>query len=187
MVSDLNGGMRLPRPHLCPLEVWNLIEKCWCSDPDERPSFKELKTFLYQQYLIQTEKNKASAEADDKNKTPSTNYQTCYEGMLNNQTMQNQFNAICEYNLNYLSVLEEKEMGSPGDNVKEENSLSYLCPKRHSTQHTEFVELDEGETMSSEYVIKVDDSFSYFTPNEFDENIDKLIYENNLTEMNQKT
>ena len=73
------------------------------------------------------------------------------------------------------------------NNMKEENSLLYLSPKRHCTQHTEFVELDEGETMSSEYVIKVDDSLSYFTPNEFDENIDKLIYENNLTEMNQKT
>ena len=179
--------MRLPRPHLCPLEIWNLIEKCWYSDPDERPSFKELKTFLHHQYSIQIKKNKAREKADDKNKTPSTNYQTCYEGMLNNQTMQNQFNAICEYNLNYLSVLEEKEMGTPGDNMKEENSLLYLSPKRHCTQHTEFVELDEGKTMSSEYVIKVDDSLSYFTPNELDENIDELIYENNLTEMNQKT
>ena len=179
--------MRLPRPHLCPLEVWNLIEKCWYSDPDERPSFKELKTFLYQQYSIQIEKSKARAEADDKNKTPSTNYQTCYEGMLNNQSMQNQFNAICEYNLNYLSVLEEKEMGSPEDNVREENSLLYLSPKRQYKQHTESIEIDEDETMSSEYVEKVDDSLSYFTPNEFDEKIDQLINENDLTEMNQKT
>ena len=179
--------MRLPRPHQCPLEVWNLIEKCWYSDPNERPSFKELKTFLYQQYSIQTEKRIVREEADGKNKTPSTNYQTCYEAMLNNQSMQNQFNAICEYNLNYLSVLEEKEMGSPGDNMKEENSLSYLSPKRHCNQHTESIEMDEEETMSSEYVEKVDDSLSYFTPNEFDERMDKLINENNLTEMNEKT
>ena len=157
LLSGLNGGMRLPCPHLCPLEIWSLIEKCWCSDPGERPSFKELKTFLYQQYLIQTEKNKAREEADDKNTTPSTNYQTCYEGMLNNQSMQNQFNAICEYNLNYLSVLEEKEMGSPGDNMKEENSLSYLTPKRHCNQHTESIEIDEDEMMLSDDVEKVGD------------------------------
>ena len=47
--------------------------------------------------------------------------------------------------------------------------------------------MDEEETMSSEYVEKVDDSLSYFTPNEFDERMDKLINENNLTEMNEKT
>ena len=32
LTGDLIEGMRLPRPHLCPLEIWNLIEKCWLSD-----------------------------------------------------------------------------------------------------------------------------------------------------------
>ena len=143
---ELIEGMRLPRPHLCPLEVWTSIEKCWNSDPDERPSFKELKTFLYQQYSSQQDSNKETKPANSGVQTPSDHCKTCYIGLMNNQSMLTQYNAICEYNLNYLTVLEEKEMGSGEIKKQKDKSLLYLSPIRlcqsapESIDKTEFDE-----------------------------------------------
>ena len=131
---NLIGGMRLPKPNLCPLEIWNVIDKCWNSDPDERPSFKELKSFLLEQYSFQNKKDKAREDSDGSTElTTESSYKTCYETLLDNQSNVTQFNAICELNLNYLSALEEKEMGLSEAETKDANSLLYLTPIQKTT------------------------------------------------------
>lgn len=35
-------GYRLSKPENCPDNVWNVVEQCWKSDPDERPSFRSI-------------------------------------------------------------------------------------------------------------------------------------------------
>ena len=47
-------GKRPPKPDekQCPLEIWKLIEKCWCEDPSERPL---LGPILYRLKKIQNE------------------------------------------------------------------------------------------------------------------------------------
>ena len=137
---QLIEGMRLPRPHLCPLEVWNSMEKCWYSDPDERPSFKELKTFLYQLYSSLKDSNKETKTANDGSEASSDHCKTIYAGLMNSQSMLTQYNAICEYNLKYLSVLEEEEMGSAEVKKQKEKSLLYLSPRRLSQSAPESID-----------------------------------------------
>ncbi|KAK6626910.1 hypothetical protein RUM44_009387 [Polyplax serrata] len=38
----LEKGERLPQPHICTIEVYMVMVKCWMLDADTRPSFKEL-------------------------------------------------------------------------------------------------------------------------------------------------
>ncbi|XP_055520185.1 non-receptor tyrosine-protein kinase TYK2 [Leucoraja erinacea] len=53
LIDLLEKGRRLPCPKFCPMEIYNLMNECWKSDPAERPNFHELsKTFqkLYERY-----------------------------------------------------------------------------------------------------------------------------------------
>ncbi|XP_014252271.1 epidermal growth factor receptor isoform X2 [Cimex lectularius] len=38
----LEKGERLPQPHICTIDVYMSMIKCWMKDPESRPSFKEL-------------------------------------------------------------------------------------------------------------------------------------------------
>ncbi|KAL1117238.1 hypothetical protein AAG570_004564 [Ranatra chinensis] len=40
--EHLEKGERLPQPHICTIEVYMVMIKCWMLDPEVRPSFKEL-------------------------------------------------------------------------------------------------------------------------------------------------
>jgi len=39
-------GLRLPKPATCPEDVWQLVERCFASQPKDRPSFIEIKASL---------------------------------------------------------------------------------------------------------------------------------------------
>lgn len=38
----LEKGERLPQPHICTIDVYMLMIKCWMLDAESRPTFKEL-------------------------------------------------------------------------------------------------------------------------------------------------
>ena len=40
-------GYRIPRPDICPREVYDVILSCWNCNPPPRPSFDFLNTFLH--------------------------------------------------------------------------------------------------------------------------------------------
>ncbi|KAL5467584.1 hypothetical protein EMCRGX_G031839 [Ephydatia muelleri] len=44
MFQHLMKGLRLQKPLLCPDEIYTLMAKCWSSNPEDRPTFKELLT-----------------------------------------------------------------------------------------------------------------------------------------------
>ncbi|CAF0916466.1 unnamed protein product [Adineta steineri] len=44
--DHLRVGNRMERPTGCPTDVYNLMQKCWRWNPDERPTFKEIHTEL---------------------------------------------------------------------------------------------------------------------------------------------
>jgi tyrosine-protein kinase Fes/Fps len=46
-----NAGFRLPKPDLCPDEVYKLMQDCWSYTSGQRPSFKELYTELHKLWL----------------------------------------------------------------------------------------------------------------------------------------
>ena len=74
-----------------------------------------------------------------------------------------QFNAICEYNLNHFSVLEEEEMGSPKDKAEENKTLLSVSPIIHCSQNPESMELEEKEKVSVDDIANVDDSHSFLS------------------------
>uniref|UniRef100_A0A914DBG1 Protein kinase domain-containing protein n=1 Tax=Acrobeloides nanus TaxID=290746 RepID=A0A914DBG1_9BILA len=46
LLDFLNEGKRLERPSFCPENIYNLMASCWFYDPNERPSFEQLREEL---------------------------------------------------------------------------------------------------------------------------------------------
>ncbi|NXH10382.1 BLK kinase, partial [Bucco capensis] len=46
VIRNLERGYRMPCPDLCPLELYNVILRCWRSKPEERPTFEYLQSVL---------------------------------------------------------------------------------------------------------------------------------------------
>nr|XP_014053195.1 unnamed protein product [Salmo salar] len=42
VINQLEGGVRLPKPSLCPPTLYTLLTHTWCYDPHTRPSFTQL-------------------------------------------------------------------------------------------------------------------------------------------------
>lgn len=59
-------GYRLPRPCICPLEIYRTMLQCWLVTPSDRPSFSELTTVLecYQQMVQTSEGDCVGTSAD---------------------------------------------------------------------------------------------------------------------------
>lgn len=38
----LQSGARLPRPTVCPIEIFQIISSCWAFEPRDRPTFTEI-------------------------------------------------------------------------------------------------------------------------------------------------
>uniref|UniRef100_A0A914QYF0 Tyrosine-protein kinase catalytic domain-containing protein n=1 Tax=Panagrolaimus davidi TaxID=227884 RepID=A0A914QYF0_9BILA len=46
LLKHLEDGNRLEKPELCPIEIYEIMLKCWNSNPTFRPFFDELITFF---------------------------------------------------------------------------------------------------------------------------------------------
>uniref|UniRef100_A0AAR2IY97 non-specific protein-tyrosine kinase n=1 Tax=Pygocentrus nattereri TaxID=42514 RepID=A0AAR2IY97_PYGNA len=46
VINQLEQGIRLPKPDLCPPALYSLMTRCWSYDPSERPTFTELENGL---------------------------------------------------------------------------------------------------------------------------------------------
>lgn len=44
--TSLKSGVRLNRPEICTDELYSLMQRCWCENPDERPTFSEICNIL---------------------------------------------------------------------------------------------------------------------------------------------
>ncbi|MCJ8736756.1 hypothetical protein PDJAM_G00016090 [Pangasius djambal] len=55
VIMQLEQGMRLPKPELCPPALYSLMTCCWTYDPKERPSFTELVCKLSDVYKMEQE------------------------------------------------------------------------------------------------------------------------------------
>ena len=96
--TELESGIRLSSPIYCPHTIWKLMQSCWKSNPDTRPSFKQLKTSLWQDmYFPKTSDN---IKEED----------TIYQAILGDTSMKMKYNAICHNNTVYLDM---KKQSSP--------------------------------------------------------------------------
>ncbi|KIH58546.1 protein tyrosine kinase [Ancylostoma duodenale] len=43
MISHIEQGNRPPQPEKCPNEIYNLTSRCWMANPDDRPTFAEIR------------------------------------------------------------------------------------------------------------------------------------------------
>lgn len=48
VIGKIENGERLPLPSGCPPSLYNLMCVCWSYEPSKRPSFADLKTWLYE-------------------------------------------------------------------------------------------------------------------------------------------
>ncbi|KAI5102476.1 protein-tyrosine kinase 2-beta isoform X1, partial [Silurus meridionalis] len=55
VIMQLEQGMRLPKPELCPPALYSLMTCCWTYDPKERPSFTQLVCKLNDVYKMEQE------------------------------------------------------------------------------------------------------------------------------------
>uniref|UniRef100_A0A8C4IWA9 non-specific protein-tyrosine kinase n=1 Tax=Dicentrarchus labrax TaxID=13489 RepID=A0A8C4IWA9_DICLA len=42
VINQLESGVRLPKPQLCPPAIYSLLTRCWAYEPNVRPSFSQL-------------------------------------------------------------------------------------------------------------------------------------------------
>ncbi|KAK6175621.1 hypothetical protein SNE40_014038 [Patella caerulea] len=63
LVQYLQSGKRMKKPKQCTQPIFELIEKCWCESPDDRPTFSTLDTQL--QTLI-TSDDKSTDNTENK-------------------------------------------------------------------------------------------------------------------------
>ena len=50
MIFELRSGIRLPDPDHCPTSIALLIQSCFKEEPNDRPSFSQLKTTIYESH-----------------------------------------------------------------------------------------------------------------------------------------
>lgn len=54
VLEQVERGYRMPGPHGCPSSLHELMLQCWRREPDERPTFEYLQSFL-EDYFTATE------------------------------------------------------------------------------------------------------------------------------------
>jgi len=50
-IEQIANGFRLPKPELCPDELYEIVQRCWNMDPDHRPSFVSIAKQLERMWL----------------------------------------------------------------------------------------------------------------------------------------
>lgn len=50
VVDELKRGYRMPAPSKCPDFIYKIMRSCWSEEPEDRPTFKWLKSEL-QEYI----------------------------------------------------------------------------------------------------------------------------------------
>ncbi|XP_044043140.1 protein-tyrosine kinase 2-beta-like isoform X2 [Siniperca chuatsi] len=55
VINQLESGVRLPKPQLCPPTVYSLITRCWAYEPHARPSFSHLVCSLREIHRMELE------------------------------------------------------------------------------------------------------------------------------------
>ncbi|XP_070786739.1 protein-tyrosine kinase 2-beta-like [Enoplosus armatus] len=55
VINQLELGVRLPKPQLCPPTIYSLLTRCWAYEPHARPSFSQLVCSLSELHRMQTE------------------------------------------------------------------------------------------------------------------------------------
>ncbi|XP_012866124.1 PREDICTED: tyrosine-protein kinase HCK [Dipodomys ordii] len=46
VIRSLEHGYRMPRPEHCPVELYNIMTRCWKNRPEERPTFEYIQSVL---------------------------------------------------------------------------------------------------------------------------------------------
>ncbi|KAM9327998.1 protein-tyrosine kinase 2-beta-like [Pholidichthys leucotaenia] len=55
VIMQLEAGVRLHKPHLCPPNIYSLLTHCWAFEPDARPTFSQLVCSLSEIHRMEVE------------------------------------------------------------------------------------------------------------------------------------
>ncbi|XP_076088168.1 tyrosine-protein kinase JAK1-like isoform X1 [Mytilus galloprovincialis] len=84
LMSSINGGKRLPKPDLCPADVYTLMNLCWRHKPEERPDFSEVHKRCRELIYIHQQNREETAVA--RRETVSSNNQSYSQNTESNSS-----------------------------------------------------------------------------------------------------
>ena len=96
---ELSSGIRLPDPTFCPARISELIQRCFLEDPNQRPTFKEIKEDLTAEDDILISNLYSSVETTNGTETQRQAYATALPiNKVKDDRMQRRFTSIREKN-----------------------------------------------------------------------------------------
>lgn len=66
VVEGVQRGLRMSKPRDCPDALYELMHKCWSSEPNSRPAFAYIQDFL-ENYSVQSENSYYAAQDSTSN------------------------------------------------------------------------------------------------------------------------
>ncbi|XP_016894460.1 protein-tyrosine kinase 2-beta-like isoform X1 [Cynoglossus semilaevis] len=76
VINQLESGVRLPKPKICPTPMYSLLSRCWSYETHARPCFSELVCSFSEFHRIELEQELNPARS---NQVPTSFYDSCTE------------------------------------------------------------------------------------------------------------
>ena len=122
LIYDLSFGVRLPAPRFCPQPISYLLQKCFVTEPDQRPDFKVIKKFLEDVYRLLFTKTKLAEK--------QRNDQTVSHPMaIPSSTMKSRYVAVLQGNQVFEKPRDDRQQQSAKRQTKSED----ISPVKYTT------------------------------------------------------
>jgi len=96
-VDYVLSGKRLPQPKNCPDEIFQIMQQCWLSSPQERPTFK----ILFEDLLQYVKQSEGTPPTTTVKRAPSTSQSHLYGNTRENGDVYNNTSSTTAPNTNY--------------------------------------------------------------------------------------
>lgn len=145
--GELEDGMRLPIPLLCPIVIVDIMMNCWSVNPDDRPCFSNIKATLKQMvHLENMSNNKEAGSLVDE-----IHYSTI---IFDTKTAKEQFTAIQRSNPYYENLKTQYRQDNCQDSTNVQTTYSTIDTVRTAAYNESRREIME-ENKCRHSVIKI--------------------------------
>ena len=119
--EELEQGMRLTIPQICPHDIADIIVGCWMSNPDDRPSFSRIK------YALEKNIESFNTISENENSVVSSLNELQYSTLIfDTKTAKDQYTAIQKSNPYYNKLLSKPLQNKDQGFAKEETTYTTI-------------------------------------------------------------